>query len=292
MTAAFRQSLVIFFLSLFILPLNLSFAAEETEETVPAPVVRRTEPITEPFDHWLWDQFLKKFVNEKGQMDYKRALKDRSLFDEYLEKLAAIDDYELRNLWPREEKLALWLNAYHAAIVLMVFNHYPIESLLDVPGVWDIDVLQVGVLYFSINRIQRDQLLGRFRDEKIHAVLACSAKGCPGFMRRAFVGPDVEGQLYLAAKRFVNNEQFVEITPGKKKIKLSRIFKWYAKDFKLDFGHASPNDLGHEIPSHEYAVLSFVANYLDDLEKIEFLEEGAYKIKYPKFDWALNEAIA
>ncbi|HXV27862.1 MAG TPA: hypothetical protein VD913_02755, partial [bacterium] len=39
----------------------------------------------------------------------------------------------------------------------------------------------------------------------------------------------------------------------------------------------------------QMAVLSFIAHYLEDAKKIEYLEEGRYKIKYLPFDWDLNE---
>ena len=39
----------------------------------------------------------------------------------------------------------------------------------------------------------------------------------------------------------------------------------------------------------ENSVLSFVAYYQDDAERITYLEERRYKIKYLPFDWNLNE---
>jgi len=39
------------------------------------------------------------------------------------------------------------------------------------------------------------------------------------------------------------------------------------------------------------SILSFLIYYSEDLQKIEFLEEGRYKIKYMPFDPELNDWI-
>ena len=88
------------------------------------------------------------------------------------------------------------------------------------------------------------------------------------------------------ALRFVNDSYRNEIIPEKKRVRLSKIFKWFAKDFVLNFGTTKTFK---KWTTDEMAVMSFVAYYLDDDERIAFLEEGKYKIKYLKFDWKLNK---
>ena len=237
-------------------------------------------------DHSLWDAFLKKYVNESGEMNFAAAARDRSLLDQYLQKASQAGNLDTMDL-PREEFLAFWLNLYHAVLVKTILNHYPLKSILDIPGVWEAEAFKMGDQKYSLNQIRSDKLLGAYRDEKINAVLACTAKSCPGFQREAYTGPKVEGQLYLQARQFVNNPRFNEITPGKKQILLSRIFKWYATDFTLDYGQFE-NDRG--LRPEEFAVLSFVANSIEDPAKKDYLEQGNYKIKYLPFDWTLADA--
>ena len=105
-------------------------------------------------------------------------------------------------------------------------------------------------------------------------------------MREAFTGPKVEGQLFLLTRKFVNDPVFVDVTPGRKKIRISKIFKWYGKDFKLDFGTPEPRG---KFSEDDNAVLSFLAYYLEDEAKGEYLQEAKYKIEYPAFDWTLND---
>lgn len=238
------------------------------------------------FDHSLWDQFLKRVVNERGEVNYQAAAQDSSLLNAYLEKLKQVDEVALRQQWPREEKLAFWINAYHAGIVQAVLAHYPVKSLLEIPSVWDIDAVQVGSHHYSLNNLRQRELIGTFRDEKIDTALACGARSCPAFSREAYTGPRVEGQLFLAAQRFVNDPVLNRIEPQAKKLQISKIFKWYAQDFKLDF---SSEERDPRFSEEEYAVLSFLANYLKDENKIQYLEESRYKLKYLDFDWSLSE---
>ncbi len=178
------------------------------------------------------------------------------------------------------------MNAYHAGVVNAVLKHYPVKSLLEIPGIWDIDAVQVSSRHFSLNNIRQRELISVFRDEKIDTALACGSRSCPALPREAYTGPRVEGQLFLAAQRFVNDSVRNEIDPASKKLKISKMFKWYGNDFKLDF---SSEERDHRFSEEEYAVLSFMANYLKDDQKIQFLEDGAFKIKYLDFDWGLNE---
>ncbi len=243
--------------------------------------------LDKPFDHSVWDEFLKKYVNEKGDVDYRGIKNQPELLNRYLEQLASMKEKYFERTWPREEVLALWLNAYHAAVIKTIVEHYPIRSINDISNVWSMDMIRVGPAHMNASLIRTEKLIRAFHDEKIHAALFFGAKGGPRLRNEAFTGPRVEGQLYLAAQEFVNNSAHVEIIPGQKAIRISRIFDWYGQDFVMDFG-ALENDLG--FTKTQYAVLSFIDHYLTDPEKVRFLEDGKYKIKYLPFDWSLNDA--
>ncbi len=257
------------------------FAAALLFLTPPAPAMA----LDEPYDHSLWDKFLKKFVNEKGEVHYGAVKADPGLLDAYLLQIASIED-QFKVEWPREEKLALWLNAYHAGLIKIASEHYPIKSIQAIPGVWTADLVKVAGHFYSLNTLREGILLGAFRDEKIHAALSSGARSSPRLSREAYTGPRVEGQLLLAARRFVSDPELNKIRAGEKKIYLSKIFKWYAQDFSLDFG-VPEND--RDLSVQEYAVLSFAANYHDDPEIVSYLEDSRYKIKYLPFDWSLND---
>lgn len=242
------------------------------------------------FDHSAWDAFLKKNVNEKGEVDYQSVAKDPKELDDYLANLMSVRQSDMTS-WPREEVLAFWMNAYHAILIKSVVENYPINSVQKIPSFWDIALFHFGKrgddqVQFSLNDIRVKNLIEVYRDEKIHLALSVAARGGPKLMSEAFTGPKVEGQLFLLTRQFVTDPSHVEITPGQKKIRISKIFKWYAKDFKLDFGTSEPRG---KFSESDNAVLSFLAFYLEDEAKGEYLQEAKYKIEYPPFDWSLND---
>lgn len=239
------------------------------------------EPLKAPFNHSLFDQFLKKYVNEKGEVAYGLAKTDPSLLNRYLKKINKISNLAL---WPREEKMALYLNAYHAGLIKKILELYPLESVQKVPAFWQMDVVKVGGQSLNLNKI-RDLFFG-YGDPKTQLALSYGARSGPRLSREAFNGPQLEGQLFLAAQQFVNDSQENQIVPGEKKVFLSQIFQWQARMFSLNFG-AYENEL--KLTPEELSILSFVRFFLQEEEKIRYLEEGGYKVKFSKFDWTLND---
>lgn len=242
-------------------------------------------PEGKPFDHSELHQVLSQYVNEAGAVDYEGIKKNPTSLDLYLSQLDLIDPLTISS-WPREEVLALWLNAFHAGVIKMIVDHYPVKTIQDIPSVWDQTFVRIGGLSYALNAIRQGSLIGTFRDEKIHTALACSAKSCPRMPQEAYTGPRVEGQLFLATRNFVNQKDYVDINPAKKSVHVSKIFYWYGKDFQLDFGTVENQK---NFSPEEYAVLSFISHYLEDVDAVRFLEEGEYKVKYLPFDWSLNE---
>ena len=239
-----------------------------------------------PFDHSEWDRFLKKFVNEKGEVNYLAAHKESALLDAYLTKLKQIPAGEFKG-WPREEKIAVLINAYNAGIIKLILTHYPVKTVMNIPGFWDQEAIELGTpRVYSLNQIENEELRKGFRDEKILFALSKGAKGSPRLRQEAYTSLHLEGQLYLATREFANDETKNQIEPGKKKLHLSKLFKWYADDFLLNWGNFPE---GNKWDPEETAVLSFFAHYLEDSKKVEYLKEGEYKVGYSTFDWHLNE---
>ena len=247
-----------------------------------------------PFDHSDWNQFLKKFVNEKGEVNYSAVKKDPKLLNSYLAKLKNISSQEFIQ-WPREEQIAIFINAYNSGVIKLVLNHYPVRTVMNIPGFWEQQSVELSTYkqgaqgepnVYSLNEIENVVLKKRFRDEKILFALSKGAKGSPRLQQEAFTGTHLEGQLYLATQEFVNNPKQNQIEPGGKKLYLSRLFQWYGNDFLLNWGDFPEEKKWNP---QEMAVLSFFAHYLQDSKKVEYLKEGEYKVRYSSFDWQLND---
>jgi len=204
------------------------------------------------FDHSEWDQFLKQYVNEKGEVNYEAAKKNPEHLLNYLKKIRSIPEDHLK-VWPREEKMAIFINTYNAGVIHAVLDHYPLKTLMRVSGIWDEAIVEIATppkrekaQGYSLNQIRKNLLMEQFRDEKILFALSSGAKDSPPLSREAFVGAQLEGQLYLVTKKFVNDESQNVIDPVKKKVTVSKIFQWYALDFL--FNACEPFPIGSHKP--------------------------------------------
>lgn len=269
----FKKCLFLFLISFFLIPVTYLQAANG-------------------FDHSAFNSLLKQYVNEKGEVNYRAIKENPSLLNDYLSQMPAVNEKVVLKKWPREEAIALWLNVYHATLIKLIVENYPVTSVQKIPSFWDITAFQIGnereesFHSYSLNDIRTKKLMKIYRNEKFHLVLSLAAQGGPKLKNEAFTGPTVEGQIFKSTREWVNNPVYVDIVPGHKKIKISKIFKWYANDFKLNFGTSEP--IG-KFSASESAVLSFLAYYLEDESKIEYLQNGKYKIEYPPLDWTLND---
>jgi hypothetical protein len=133
---------------------------------------------------------------------------------------------------------------------------------------------------------KRDELVNRFKDERPHCALSLGARSGPLLRAEAYTARMVDKQLHEDAVRFVNDERRNIIIPDKKRVAISMIFKWDAKDFIPNFGTI---ETFRRWSIEDMAVMGFISFYVADEEKAVFLEAGNYKIRYLDFDWKLNK---
>ncbi|EMR04233.1 DUF547 domain-containing protein [Cesiribacter andamanensis] len=186
--------------------------------------------------HAAWDGLLKKWVDERGMVDYKGFASDRKALRAYLQQLEASAPDPER--WSREEQLAYWLNAYNAFTIELILRHYPLESIKDIkagpqiPFVntpWDIKFIRIGGRELDLNNIEHNIIRPGFEEPRIHFALVCAARSCPKLRREAYVADRLEGQLAEQARSFL-------LDPDKNivrsdRLQLSKLFDWYGGDF-------------------------------------------------------------
>ena len=108
-------------------------------------------------------------------------------------------------------------------------------------------------------------------DPRIHFALVCGAKSCPPI--KLYTPDNLEEGLQDAASAFCESEISVDSAKGTST--LSKIFKWYGKDF------------GAKEPERLAAFAAFC-----DAEKREQLlalvSSGKFHVKYKEYDWSPN----
>ncbi len=223
---------------------------------------------TSTLNHEDWHTLLQKNVTDSGSVNYSGFQKNNILFEKYLNDLTLQPP---GNNWSDKEKIVYWINAYNAFTVKLVLDHYPIKSIKDIgdglPMInspWDLKFFKIGEIQFDLNTIEHEILRKQFNEPRIHFAINCASISCPKLRNEAFVVEQLENQLEDQARQFINN-------PNKNLIKeekmlLSKIFNWFASDFKK-----------------EKSVIAFIQAYTDIT-----LSENI-DIEYLDYDWNLNE---
>lgn len=229
---------------------------------------------------------------DSGTVDYS-AIKESAEYGEYRKLTDCLRDYNLNLLTDNRERLAFWINLYNTIVVDGIAALGIKETVKEVSHFFSVIRYQIGGFSFSPNDIEHGILranakrtLHPFRqfhpldrrkqfcldtvDPRIHFALVCGSRSCPPVK---YYTPDkIDDELDIAARSFINSAE-VEILPNDMKVKLSRIFKWYAGDFGGRDG-----------------VIKIIGKYISDKGKREFLASKKQKIKieYSEYDWSLN----
>ncbi|WP_082685249.1 DUF547 domain-containing protein [Hymenobacter sedentarius] len=222
-------------------------------------------------DHSAYDRLLKKYVNEKGLVNYKGLMADQKDFNRYLDLLSKNPPAAS---WSKHEQMAYWINAYNAYTMRLVLDHYPVQSIKDIgskikiPFVttpWAAKFFSIGSTKMSLDNIEHGTLRKKYNDPRIHFALVCASISCPRLRNEAYTADKLERQLDDQGHDFLNN-------PAKNKIsqdaaQLSKYFDWYKGDWS----------------NNSQSVVSWVNKY--STAKMS----NSTKVTYLDYNWNLNE---
>jgi hypothetical protein len=187
--------------------------------------------------HELWNTLLKKNVSSSGKVNYKAFVTDSVKLNTYLKLLSGYRPNE--KTWTTSEQKTFWINAYNAFTVKLIVDNYPVKSINEVvtkmkittkTSPWDIKFIKIGNISYSLNNIEHEKLRKAFGDARFHFVLVCAAKSCPILLNEAYTADKLEMQLEKQTKLFLNDN--VKNNISSNALKISKIFEWYADDFK------------------------------------------------------------
>ena len=257
---------VLSFLLVNLYSCNLLSAAGITSQGQPTKEVDDTLTSTTAnsvvnVDHSQWSSLLKKYVNEKGFVDYKGFKTDESKLDSYLTMLSKMEPTEN---WSVQELLAYYINLYNAATIKLILKNYPIKSIKDIKGAWTKGFVQIGDKNISLGAIENG-VLRKMDEPRIHFAINCASFSCPKLMNEAYTAAKINEQLDAAAKEFINGDKN-DISANNPK--LSKIFDFYTGDFKVD---GKKNLIG----------------YINKYSRTKINPNTNYTFK--EYDWSLNE---
>jgi len=225
------------------------------------------------FDHSTFDQVLKKYVDDKGLVDYNSIAQEKR-FTEYIQSLqrAKVEEFS------RDGQLAFWINAYNAVTIDKVIKKKPKKSVREtfVPGIWTSTKFFtsrehiVAGKRLSQDDIEHEILRKQFQDPRIHFAIVCASMGCPPLPRIAYTEENVQDRLEKETRKYLNSQRGMRVDQAENTLHVSKLFDWFATDFIQKSG----------------STLAFMRPYLNE-ETLSFLERDPM-ISYLQYNWALN----
>ena len=214
-------------------------------------------------DHEDLDQLLKVYVNSKGLVDYQGFKKDQFKLKKYLDATTANAP---SSDWSKNKSMAYWINLYNALTLYSILESYPVNSILDLHGgdIWNKKKFYIGKSSYTLNEIEKEILLKKYKDPRIHFAVNCAAKSCPPLLNSAWTEENLVNNFQKQARNFINNNNFNKISADK--IQVSQIFNWYHEDF------GGKNNL---------------INYLNQFSKVQISNKAA--VDFLEYDWKLNK---
>ncbi|MDD7888209.1 DUF547 domain-containing protein [Flavivirga sp. 57AJ16] len=188
-------------------------------------VSEKTKPV-ETIDHSAWNTLLQKHVSNKGLVDYKAFKSNRNELISYMTYLGEHTPQDFRT---KDDKLAYWINAYNAMTIDLILRHYPIKSIKDIKKPWEQRFWKLGKKWYHLNEIEH-QILRKMEEPRIHFAIVCASISCPKLQNEAFTPSNINDQLTHATKVFLADKKRNDISQSS--LKLSKIFHWFANDFK------------------------------------------------------------
>lgn len=225
---------------------------------------------TAAFDHSAFDSLLRTHVSAMGGfVDYEAFNKDAGKLDAYITALAKADLDTLG----RDERLAFLINAYNAFTLRLILDHYPVESIKDIPSEerWDAKRWHLGGQVYSLNQIEHELIRPKFAEPRVHFALVCAAIGCPPLRSEAYAGNRLEEQLADQSKYVHTHRRWFRLDEAKGELALTALYDWYGGDFTQKAS----------------SVVAYAAQFSPDL--VRLINAGKEpRVTFLDYSWKLN----
>jgi hypothetical protein len=242
--------------------------------------------------HRPLDQILDTNVRD-GYVYYRALKSERGRLDRYAASLnVPAAAYEA---WPRDEKMAFWVNAYNAFVLQTVADRYPIrgtsskypaESIRQIAGAFETMRHRAAGRNVTLDEIEKT-ILPEFKEPRLQLALGRGAVGSGRLHSEAYTGARIMQQLAAIQKEFVSEQTMLKIDRTSGQVSLTPILSWHEAEFVAAYDPGPVGPLAPRSPI-ERAAIAFIAPNLLPLEK-ELVQQNQFKVTYHPFDWRLND---
>jgi hypothetical protein len=184
------------------------------------------QSFSQGFDYKNYNQFLTKYVSEKGNVSYDKIKTNKTELETVISQF---EKTQPTDKWSKNEKMAYYINVYNAYTIKAIIDNYPTKSIKNINNVWDKKFILSGKEKISLGDVE-NKILRKMGDPRIHFAINCASFSCPNLNNQAFLPETLDKQLDVAAKAFINDKTKNVITENE--VKVSEIFNWFAGDFK------------------------------------------------------------
>lgn len=221
-----------------------------------------TKEIILPKPHFYdrWNNLLQSYVSKNGKVNYKGFKSNWKDLRSYIESLGENTPNKTSS---KEEQLAYWINAYNAMTIDLILQNYPLTSIKEIDNPWGQSLWKLGTKWYNLNEIEH-KILRKMDEPRIHFAIVCASYSCPKLQNKPFTSEDIDNQLTNVTKAFLNDPERNSISENN--LELSKIFQWFAKDFKQNG-----------------SLIDFLNQYSD----IKISDKA--KKSFKDYNWALNE---
>jgi len=223
-------------------------------------------------------------VLEDGLVDYAALRKSPADLDAYLASLAATTPAQHAK-WSRDQRFAFWINTYNGYTLQLIRDEGPVKSIKKLGGFfsspWEKKFIPLPAFdperknkKITLDEIEHEILRPTFKDARVHAAVNCASVGCPPLRGEAFQADRLDEQLSEQVAVWLADTARNQVRPEGGKIRVSKIFDWFAKDF----GKSDEN------------VVRWIADHVGDEGLAKQLRSNAksLKVKYVSYDWGIN----
>ena len=254
------------------------------------PAVQDDKPIDAL--HRPFDQILD--IQVRDGLVYYRALRgERGKLDRYAASLdVPAATYEG---WPREQKIAFWLNAYNAFVLQTVLDRYPINgkaatypasSIRQISGAFERLPHRAAGRTVTLDEIEKT-ILPAFKDPRVYLALGRGAVGSGRLRSEAYTSARLSAQLDAVQSEFVTERRMLTIDRSGNTMTVTPILSWHDAEFISAYDKGATGPYAERSPI-ERAIIAFVAPHLLPLER-EFVTQNQFRVTYHPFDWRLND---
>jgi len=241
--------------------------------------------------------FTPELITEDGRVKYGTLKRKR------LDILTA--QRELKDLNPavlmtlsREQRIAFWINTYNFCTIELILRYYPIQpkwymiiypdnSIMQITGAWTREFFEIQQLEYTLQEIEQEYLLDRYKDPRICFALSNAAAGGPILRNEPYRADRLDAQLNDQVRKYLNTDKGMRWDKANNILYLSNIFQIHAETF-LESDLADIKKF-RDRKDTERVWLNFILPYLSE-EDVRYLESGGCAIKFIDFDWHLNES--